>query len=1173
METFTNAVRGAAGVWVTFCQYSGKSHSPLFQKERENLLHGNVTLHSALIGLKRFHGILISGIVFKIHRAQRIGNEGGWGWEIRLRWVGRRVAGNAEKKGLGERRDLRENAPTSGIVRHDSHLRITGNGPDRGLNPDKIDVKHVYTEVDFAIGLQFIRHALDDSEPIADLQGNKELGKKKRRRRRERGDGRHLHETQLKKSTARDPVWGKDEAFRPHGETMPNSLRGDSLQTDAAKRTISSNRSPHTLRRAGKIHTHAHLQRARPVPNKTLSTSCHVAGRRCANLRKGLGGGVRPPPPPHPPTKAVDGSELCKLQAFVYRENCARRRECNRMFAINKALLKALSEIYSYTHCVYFRHMWGNGRLASQPRLSGFNPLPGHSGSSHVGNRGRTMPLVSAGFLGDIPNASIQCVKAHFAAAPDCPDAGSVPECSGSRQTRGGWASTPAQATQHRKWRRAHIYTHTHTHTRKGTKHTSARVLILCGEGRGRGVEKPSRDDVLYKGSSPRPEITRLHLIPSANPRWGAAMMVGGFKGVEGVSYSGQSSSERRRFSSSSLNPKPSPAKPTSRVTPVQSAVLFVLFLRPFKRVRTSCWRRANFLRLLGRKIMQGDMHRDKEGLGSHGLHFGAMTTSLSVLRAGLNYEEQGENRQERRKNPCDRERPASVVIACDKAYLRPYAVCARSFASKEPIPTHSATSARNFAIWGGGERENFLPIKGGSLTKCSIGPHDAANLYLSAEAALESPAAQGQDWPCFNCDSVYFEAGKTNRAAVAERLDCSRPITTSPGSIPRPGVNRAEQYPLISEFPRDSFPPPPFADHRLSRPRCYKPPEELSLLRHIKGIAKPFHFFIRRQRLFTINTIQFIVFISVAVNEFRIVFTTLTVGEKKCSCEIKVKTSYDVTRSLPNGLQPSKKKGLLFLSYRKEEWPEAAYPPLLPPLALWAVECASGILSRRLFIRCQPASQPPRCIGLEIKVTKIKFLNALTIYFGAKKERALACRESFDNSESDALQRKYCYGALNVRTKNLVRLVLGTRPFVLREYVYVDALGRLECSNCVEEYLKHSHFFPTALLNVPPMYWEAAVTEQLDSSSPTEAELGSIPIGFTTDFRKWESFRAMPLAANHGLSVSELPSSDWASQVRNCLPGKDTWPITKGKLRVRHRTLESSFRINIFTKNKWPKA
>ncbi|KAJ8876003.1 hypothetical protein PR048_023911 [Dryococelus australis] len=38
---------------------------------------------------------------------------------------------------------------------------------------DKIDVKHTCTEVDFAIGSPFIRHTLDDSEPIADFQGNK----------------------------------------------------------------------------------------------------------------------------------------------------------------------------------------------------------------------------------------------------------------------------------------------------------------------------------------------------------------------------------------------------------------------------------------------------------------------------------------------------------------------------------------------------------------------------------------------------------------------------------------------------------------------------------------------------------------------------------------------------------------------------------------------------------------------------------------------------------------------------------------------------------------------------------------------------------------------------------------------------------------------------------------
>ncbi|KAJ8869349.1 hypothetical protein PR048_030924 [Dryococelus australis] len=37
----------------------------------------------------------------------------------------------------------------------------------------KIDFKRVYTEVNFAIGPKFIMHALDDSEPIADLQGSK----------------------------------------------------------------------------------------------------------------------------------------------------------------------------------------------------------------------------------------------------------------------------------------------------------------------------------------------------------------------------------------------------------------------------------------------------------------------------------------------------------------------------------------------------------------------------------------------------------------------------------------------------------------------------------------------------------------------------------------------------------------------------------------------------------------------------------------------------------------------------------------------------------------------------------------------------------------------------------------------------------------------------------------
>ncbi|KAJ8869146.1 hypothetical protein PR048_030714 [Dryococelus australis] len=42
-----------------------------------------------------------------------------------------------------------------------------------GNKQDKIDFKRVYTEVTIAIGSQFIRHALDDSVPITDLQGSK----------------------------------------------------------------------------------------------------------------------------------------------------------------------------------------------------------------------------------------------------------------------------------------------------------------------------------------------------------------------------------------------------------------------------------------------------------------------------------------------------------------------------------------------------------------------------------------------------------------------------------------------------------------------------------------------------------------------------------------------------------------------------------------------------------------------------------------------------------------------------------------------------------------------------------------------------------------------------------------------------------------------------------------
>ncbi|KAJ8877890.1 hypothetical protein PR048_022349 [Dryococelus australis] len=59
--------------------------------------------------------------------------------------------------------DPRENPPTCGIVRHDSHLRKSRSDPAGELG----------CEVSFATGSQLIRHTLGDSEPIADLQGKK----------------------------------------------------------------------------------------------------------------------------------------------------------------------------------------------------------------------------------------------------------------------------------------------------------------------------------------------------------------------------------------------------------------------------------------------------------------------------------------------------------------------------------------------------------------------------------------------------------------------------------------------------------------------------------------------------------------------------------------------------------------------------------------------------------------------------------------------------------------------------------------------------------------------------------------------------------------------------------------------------------------------------------------
>ncbi|KAJ8887552.1 hypothetical protein PR048_013768 [Dryococelus australis] len=60
----------------------------------------------------------------------------------------------------------------------EKHCRLTPSQrinryPARFFQADKINFKHVYTEVTFAVGSAFIMHTLGDTEPKVDLQGNK----------------------------------------------------------------------------------------------------------------------------------------------------------------------------------------------------------------------------------------------------------------------------------------------------------------------------------------------------------------------------------------------------------------------------------------------------------------------------------------------------------------------------------------------------------------------------------------------------------------------------------------------------------------------------------------------------------------------------------------------------------------------------------------------------------------------------------------------------------------------------------------------------------------------------------------------------------------------------------------------------------------------------------------
>ncbi|KAJ8866173.1 hypothetical protein PR048_033697 [Dryococelus australis] len=130
--------------------------------------------------------VRISGkILGDIQEPQKQTTEGRICLKASCRTTRRRIeitAGRTTESQIEPRPTSPRAAELSGSERqHGRHLQ--GHGAPAYLESDcgrkdKIDVKHVYIEVDFAIRSQFIRHALDDSEPIADLQGNKYLAYK-----------------------------------------------------------------------------------------------------------------------------------------------------------------------------------------------------------------------------------------------------------------------------------------------------------------------------------------------------------------------------------------------------------------------------------------------------------------------------------------------------------------------------------------------------------------------------------------------------------------------------------------------------------------------------------------------------------------------------------------------------------------------------------------------------------------------------------------------------------------------------------------------------------------------------------------------------------------------------------------------------------------------------------
>ncbi|KAJ8871061.1 hypothetical protein PR048_027365 [Dryococelus australis] len=389
--------------------------------------------------------------------------------------------------------------------------------------PDKIDVKHVYTEVDFVSGSQFMRHVLDDSEPIADLQTASE-----------------------QTSEARVYTWPWSLAYRSlNSRIFPIPMYGFIPVRQSVANVV---RTP-----GGR------------TPEE------HVDSRLF--LFRGQGTAIR--------TKitCMPGD----LVALTLKANRIR---------LERASLKQSSDTHKtpYDRVKRCREHKINIRVSERVNVD-----PGICAVSMI-----TLPHIHSTRNNALRNTTI------ILAARKLWRGG----CSGGREPR-RLISTPA------------MYIDSGWVPRADDGLSAAAAKPLPGTS---VLTTTTPLEHLVDGSPDphgvvRPRAAKLETATPTN----STLL--GYKGIQTRRPAASSGTIPTCEDPESSGPGIEPGSPWWEAS------------------RLTAHPPANPLRLLGRKIMQGDMHSGKEGLGSPGLHFGTMTTSLSVLRAGLNYEEQGKNR------------------------------------------------------------------------------------------------------------------------------------------------------------------------------------------------------------------------------------------------------------------------------------------------------------------------------------------------------------------------------------------------------------------------------------------------------------------------------------------------------------------------------------------------